>query len=47
MSKEEAIGMLKMFREVVGTNYGTDFRKAVDIAIKSLEDQTYVEGHCE
>lgn len=47
MSREEAIGMLKMFKEMVGSNYGQDFRKAVEIAIKALEEQIYAEGNCE
>lgn len=42
MSREEAIGFLKAIREMGGVT--ADYRKALDIAIKALEDQRFREG---
>ena len=43
MSREEAIGYLRAIREM-SSNMGSNYNKALDIAIKALEDQRFREG---
>lgn len=44
MSREEALGYLKAYKDLFAQTFGTDFRKALNIAIEALEREAYGDG---